>query len=65
MTINKTTGDSIKFSDIAAEFGYPSNVGGNLNGLGKYRISETYGALVNIPLDTNAGATLNLSLIHI
>ena len=59
MTINKTTGDEIKFSDIAAEFGYPSNVGGNLNGLGKYRVSETYGALVNIPLDTNAGATLN------
>ena len=59
MTINKTTGDAIKFSDIAAEFGYPSNIAGNLNGLGKYRVSETYGALVNIPLDTNAGATLN------
>ena len=59
MTINKTTGDEIKFSDIAAEFGYPSNIGGNLNGLGKYRVSETYGALVNIPLDTNAGATQN------
>ena len=59
MTINKTTGDTIKFSDIAAEFGYPSNIGGNLNGLGKYRVSETYGALVNIPLDTNAGAAKN------
>ena len=59
MAINKTTGDAIKFSDIAAEFGYPSNIAGNLNGLGKYRVSETYGALVNIPLDTNAGATLN------
>ena len=59
MAINKTTGDPIKFSDIAAEFGYPSNIAGNLNGLGKYRVSETYGALVNIPLDTNAGATQN------
>ena len=59
MAINKTTGDAIKFSDIAAEFGYPSNIAGNRNGLGKYRVSETYGALVNIPLDTNAGATLN------
>ena len=59
MAINKTTGDPIKFSDIAAEFGYHSNIAGNLNGLGKYRVSETYGALVDIPLDTNAGATLS------
>lgn len=38
----------ITFSNIAAEFGLPPN-----KNLGAYRISRSYGALTNLPLDTN------------
>ena len=37
----------IKFSEIAAEFGYPTN-----NRLGNYRVSENIGSLTNLALDT-------------
>ena len=38
---------TIKFSEIATEFGYPTE-----NKLGNYRVSQTLGGLSNIPLDT-------------
>ena len=38
----------ISFSNISAEFGTPPN-----NNLGAYRISETYGTLLNQPLDAS------------
>ncbi len=47
MTI-KASGSQLKFSEIAAEFGYPTG-----NNLGAYRVSETIGTLTNRPLDTN------------
>ena len=37
----------IKFSEIAAEFGYPTS-----NRFGNYRVSENIGSLTNLPLDT-------------
>ena len=42
----------ISFSNISAEFGTPPN-----SNLGAYRISETYGALSNQPLDTGVPQT--------
>lgn len=39
----------IKFSQIINEFGYSSPESGS--SLGNYRVSETYGAISNIPLD--------------
>ena len=36
----------IKFSEIADEFGYPTN-----NRLGNYRVSQNIGTLTNLPLD--------------
>jgi len=47
MTI-KSSGSSLSFSEIAAEFGTPPN-----KNLGAYRVSQTFGALSNQPLDTN------------
>jgi len=41
----------IKFSDIIQEFGVTETSGSSK--LGSYRVKETYGALTNIPLDTN------------
>jgi len=38
---------AISFSEIATEFGYPTQ-----NKLGNYRVSQTLGGLSNIPLDT-------------
>tara|TARA_R100001082_G_scaffold104850_1_gene76518 strand:- start:1418 stop:2494 length:1077 start_codon:yes stop_codon:yes gene_type:complete len=38
---------TIKFSEIATEFGYPTQ-----NKLGNYRVSQTLGGLSNIPLDS-------------
>jgi hypothetical protein len=39
-------GNRISFSDIRNEFGTPRN-----NNIGAYRVSETYGAMSNLPLD--------------
>ncbi len=39
----------IKYSEIIAEFGTPTNTNG---GIGEYRISENVGTLTNLPLDT-------------
>ena len=64
----------IKYSQIIAEFGTPTN-----GGLGQFRLDggEDVGSLTNIPLDTGIpttgqisfqdfyGKRLNLSLIHI
>jgi hypothetical protein len=47
MTI-KASGSSLKFSEIAAEFGNSTG-----NTLGAYRVSETIGTLTSRPLDTN------------
>lgn len=38
---------AISFSEIATEFGYPTQ-----NKLGNYRVSQTIGALSNLPLDS-------------
>ena len=38
----------IKYSEIIAEFGTPTNTNG---GIGEYRISENVGTLTNLPLD--------------
>ena len=38
---------TISFSEIATEFGYPTD-----NKFGNYRVSETLGALSNLPLDS-------------
>ena len=45
MTI-KASGTSLAFSEIATEFGYPTD-----NKFGNYRISQSIGALSNKPLD--------------
>jgi hypothetical protein len=47
MTI-KASGSQLKFSDIAKEFGNPTE-----NKLGAYRVSETIGTLTSRPLDTD------------
>lgn len=44
----QASGSPLKFSDIAKEFGNPTN-----NKLGAYRVSETIGTLSAMPLDTN------------
>lgn len=46
MTI-KNSGNPLSYSEIRAEFGNPSE-----NKLGNYRVSQTIGALSNLPLDT-------------
>ena len=38
---------TISFSEIATEFGYPTD-----NKFGNYRVSDTVGALSNLPLDS-------------
>jgi hypothetical protein len=43
----KASGQSLSFSEIAAEFGTPRN-----RNLGAYRVSENVGTLTNLPLDT-------------
>jgi len=43
----QASGQSISFGDIINEFGQPPN-----KNFGAYRISETYGTLSNLPLDT-------------
>jgi len=43
----KASGSQLKFSEIAAEFGNPTE-----KKLGAYRVSETIGTLTNRPLDT-------------
>ena len=47
MTI-KASGSSLSFSEIATEFGTPPS-----KNLGAYRVSQTFGALLNQPLDSN------------
>lgn len=52
MTI-KTSG-SLSFTDIAEEFGLPSDSDpNNKNSLGSYRISESVGSLTNLSIDRN------------
>ena len=46
MTI-KNSGNPLSYSEIRTEFGNPSE-----NKLGNYRVSQTIGALSNLPLDT-------------
>jgi hypothetical protein len=46
MTI-KASGQSLSFSEISAEFGFPPG-----RNLGAYRVSENVGSLTNLPLDT-------------
>ena len=41
---------AIRFSDIIREFGRANGSGGV--SLGRYRVSETYGAMSNLPIDT-------------
>jgi hypothetical protein len=54
----QASGNPIKYSEIAGEFGYPSYKNLN-NSLGAYRVSETYGTLTNLALDnTISGATI-------
>lgn len=48
----QASGNPIKYSQIAGEFGYPSYKNLN-NSLGAYRVSETYGTLTNLALDNN------------
>ena len=43
----RPSGSPLKFSDIALEFGTPTD-----NKLGAYRVNETIGTLTDIPLDT-------------
>ena len=43
----------IKYSEIIAEFGTPTNTNG---GIGEYRISENVGTLTNLPLDTRSSS---------
>ncbi len=43
-------GNTIRFSNIIAEFGRANAKGGV--SLGAYRVSETFGAMSNLPLDT-------------
>ncbi len=43
----KNSGNPLSYSEIAAEFGNPTG-----NKLGNYRVSESYGDLSNLPLDT-------------
>ena len=47
MTI-KSSGSQLSFTNIADEFGFPSN-----NNLGAYRVSQDVGSLNDLPLDTN------------
>jgi len=44
----------ISFSNLVNEFGGAPNISGSGGGvsLGRYRVSETYGAMSNLPLDT-------------
>ena len=44
----------ISFSNIINEFGGPPNISGSGGGIsfGRYRVSETYGAMSNLPIDT-------------
>ena len=42
----QASGTPIKFSEIAAEFGTPTD-----NKLGAYRVSENVGTLSGLPLD--------------
>ena len=46
MTI-KSSGSQLSFTEIANEFGFPSN-----NNLGAYRVSQDVGSLNDLPLDT-------------
>jgi hypothetical protein len=54
MTI-KASGSQLKFSEIAAEFGNPTE-----NKLGAYRVSETIGTLNNMPLDTDIPKSVSI-----
>ena len=45
------SGQKIAFSDIIREFGRANASGGGVS-LGRYRVSETYGAMSNLPIDT-------------
>ena len=40
----------IKYSEIIAEFGTPTNTNA---GLGEFRVSESIGSLTNLPLDAD------------
>lgn len=54
----QASGNPIKYSQIAEEFGYPSYKNLN-NSLGAYRVNETYGTLTGLALDnTISGATI-------
>jgi hypothetical protein len=58
----QASGNPIKYSQIAGEFGYPSYKNLN-NSLGVYRVSETYGTLTNLALDNNInGATITAAI---
>ena len=54
-------GNTIRFSNIIAEFGRANAKGGV--SLGAYRVSETFGAMSNLPLDTGIpqGGTIRIS----
>ena len=54
-------GNTIRFSNIIAEFGRANAKGGV--SLGAYRVSETFGAMSNLPLDTGIpqGGTIRMS----
>ena len=50
----------IKFSEIKTEFG--SSTGGTPVSLGKYRVSETYGRIENMPLDAGIPQSGTISM---
>lgn len=50
----------IKFSEIKTEFG--SSTGGTPVSLGKYRVSETYGGMQNMPLDAGIPQSGTISM---
>lgn len=61
-TIKDSSGTILKTSRDTGNQGSIESIGDGSSRFGNYRVSESFGSLVDVPLDTDAGVDLNLDI---